>query len=154
MSLLVDVDANNGPGRTRSDDKQGRTMVTKTFKSTALAAYKKKLDTPLKYGGDYQAFENIGEVRAQNSYPSDKDVVKFLNAKAKAKARAAAMTAALEAIGIVKPTLENDDQMKLREFVKVLLSSKKYTEEDARTLAATTLGIAWEGDEDDEDDDE
>lgn len=128
-------------------------MKTKTFKAKAVKAYKKKLEKPLQYGGEYSVFENIEEVRATNSYPSDTLVVKFLNARSKAKARAAAMTAALDAIGIVKPTLENDDQMKLKEFVKVLMSSKKYTLEAARALAATTLGIEWEDEEDDEDDD-
>jgi hypothetical protein len=124
-------------------------MVQKTFKSKAFNAYGNKLDSPLSYEGNYNAFENIGEVRASNAYPSDGEVVKFLNAKSKAKARAAAMTAALDAIGIVKPTLENDEQLRLKEMFKVLMSSKKYTEDAARTLASDTLGIEWD-DEDDE----
>ena len=129
-------------------------MVKKTFKSTAYTAHKKKLEKPLQYGGDFMAYENIDEVRAANDYPNDRDVVRLKNAQRKAKALAASKTAALEAIGIVKPTLENDDQLKLREFVKVLMSSKKYTLEAARALAATTLGIEWEDGDEDEDEHE
>ena len=58
-------------------------------------------------------------------------------------ARQKALSAALDAAGIVKPNLENDEQLRLREFFKVVMSSKKYTEQQARELASTTLGIAW-----------
>lgn len=133
--------------------REEKTMIQKTFKSTAYTAYKKKLEKPLQYGGDFKAYETIEEVRAANDYPNDRDIVRLKNAQQKAKALAAAKTAALDAIGIVKPTLENDDQLKLREFVKVLMSSKKYTMDAARALAATTLGIEW-ADGDDEDEDE
>lgn len=143
--------------RKRSRTKPARDenkMVVKTFKSVAYSAYKKKLEKPLKYSGDYKAYESIEEVRAANDFPSDKEIVRLKNAAQLAKAKAAAKTAGLDAIGVVKSTIENDKQMALREFVKVLMSSKKYTLEAARALAAQHLGYEWEDGEDEDEDDE
>lgn len=124
--------------------------MAKTIDFTAVAekAYKKTLETPIPYSGNYSAYTDIAEVRAANDMPSDAEVLKFRNTERKTKARQAALTAALDAAGIVKPTEENDDQLRLKNMFKTLMSSKRYTEAQARELAATTLGVAWDEDED------
>jgi len=123
-------------------------MKSKSGKATAVKAYKQKLDSPVTFTFDYETYENISEVKAAKDEPSDSEVVKFRNAQRKANARAKALTAQLDAMGIKKPTIENDEQLRLEEMFKVLMSSKKYTEEAARELASSTLGIEWDDDSD------
>ena len=121
-------------------------MKTIKFEAEAEKAYGKSLDSPIKYAGEYTAYENVGEVRSANDMPSDTEVIKWRNTERKSKSRQAALTAALDAAGIIKPTLENDEQLRLREMFKVLMSSKRYTEEQARDLASKTLNIEWADD--------
>jgi hypothetical protein len=123
-------------------------MKTLTFTAVAEKAYGKTLATEIPYEGSFTAYENINEVRSANDMPSDATVIKWRNQERKSKARQASLTAALDAAGIVKPTIENDEQLRLRDMFKVLMSSKKYTEDAARELAATTLGLTWDEDED------
>lgn len=118
-------------------------MENKTGKSTATTAYGSKLETPIAYEFSYQAYQNIDEVKAANDLLTDEEVVKVRNTERLSNARQKALQAALDAAGIVKPTIENDEQLRLREMFKVLMASKKYSEEQARALAATTLGIEW-----------
>ena len=112
------------------------------FEGTIENAYGKALATPLAYQAEYEKLDSIVEVKAANEYPKDTDVVNFVNARRKAAARQKAMNAALAAAGIVAPTLENDDQLKLREMVKILRAAGK-AETEARSIASVTLGIAW-----------
>jgi len=118
-------------------------MEKKTGTSTANNAYGQALPTPINYSFDWEEFSTPEEVRAANEWPADKDVVKYVNVDRKANARQKALQAALDAAGIIKPTLENDEQLRLREMFKVLMSSKRYTEEAAREMAANTLGLTW-----------
>jgi hypothetical protein len=116
-------------------------MKTIKFSGISENAYGKAI-TPLKYETAYDAYEGISEVRAANDYPSDADVVKFLNAQRKANARQKAMQAAWDAAGLIKPTLENDEQLRLKSMFKILVAAGK-SESEAKTLASATLGIEW-----------
>jgi hypothetical protein len=118
-------------------------MKTEKFEGKIENAYGKPLASALSYEASYDAFDGIDELRAANEFPKDSEIVDFVNAKRKANARQKAMTATLDAAGIVKPTLENDDQFKLREMVKVLTAGGKKTEAEARQIASTVLGIEW-----------
>ena len=118
-------------------------MKSETFGGVIENAYGKPLPEALKYEASFDAFENIDEVKASNEYPKDSEIVDFLNAKRKANARQKGMQAALDAAGIVKPTLENDEQLRLREMVKVILSGGNKSEQEARAIASATLGIQW-----------
>lgn len=122
-------------------------MKTKTKSTTTSTAYGKALDTPLPYSFSWDTYESIDEVRAANDLLNDSEQVKARNRERQNNARAKALEAALKAAGFEKPTLENDPQMRLKEMLKVLMSTKKYTEDAARDLASTTLGIAWEDDD-------
>lgn len=118
-------------------------MKDETKTGETSIAYGKKLDAPVKFDYSWKAYENIDEVKAANDLLTDSEIVKFRNDQRQANARNKAQVAALDALGIVKPTLENDDQLRLREMFKVIMSSKKHTEEAARQIASTTLGIEW-----------
>jgi hypothetical protein len=118
-------------------------MERKTATSTANTAYGKPLATPIDYSYQWDIYTSKAEVDAANDNLSDEEVIKVRNNEHQSNARQKALQAALDAAGIVRPTLENDDQLRLREFFKVLMSSKKYTEDAARALAASTLGLEW-----------
>jgi hypothetical protein len=119
-------------------------VKTITENSTADNAYGKPLAKSVTFEYSYKAYESIDEIRLANDMPNDDEIVKIRNAKRQAAARQAERESTFTAMGIVKPTIENDEQLRLRDMFKVLMSSKKYTEEQARDLAASTLGLTWE----------
>jgi hypothetical protein len=67
------------------------------------------------------------------------------------------MQKAVDDLGAIRPNLENDDQLKLKQAVAPLLAqknpdgSKRYTLAEARAKAAEFLGIEWDDESDDED---
>jgi hypothetical protein len=117
-------------------------MKTVKFDGTIESAYGNPVSPALSFAGEYQAFENIDEVRQKNEVPSDDEVVTFCNNKRKANARQKSMTAALEAAGIEKPTLETDALLRLKTLYKVFIASGK-SEQEARDLATSTIGVEW-----------
>jgi hypothetical protein len=117
-------------------------MKSKTGKATAKTAYGKAIE-PFDYEYTFDAYENHDEVVAAKDELTAAEVVKVRNTERQNNARQAKLTAELTARNIVKPTLENDEQHRLKEMLKVLMSSKKYSEDEARELAATTLGLTW-----------
>jgi hypothetical protein len=119
-------------------------VIKKTGKATAKTAYGKVLDEAIPYEYSWDAYENIDEVRAAKDELTDAEVVKVRNTERQNNSRQAKLTAELTARNILKPTLENDEQHRLKEMLKVLMSSKKYSEDEARELAATTLGLSWD----------
>jgi len=123
----------------------------------ALAAYGKTLPTPIPYDYEYSAFETVAEFQAAGETLSLAKQMKAVNAARKAKARAATLTEVLKAAGHEKPNAENNEQVRLRETFKMLMTAKlpsgekKYTEEQARVVASEVSGVAWEDDDDDDD---
>jgi hypothetical protein len=81
-------------------------------------------------------------VNEKNEYPKDSEIVTFVNARRKASARQKAMQAAVDAAGIVKPTLENDAQLRLKNIAKSLVAGGK-SEAEAREIASTITGEVW-----------
>lgn len=114
-------------------------MKPTSFTGTMENAYGRPLPSPIKFEGSFDAYETLDEVRSKNEFPSDKEILDFVNAKEKANARQKSMNAALEAAGIVKPTLE-DPQVQLLQMIKILKAAGR-SDEDATTLAETTLGV-------------
>jgi hypothetical protein len=137
-------------------------MLEKSKTTSTSKAYKKALPKPIKFQFDWKEYpvttEGEAEFIAANAQMTVKEQIKAVNAAAKASARTTALTAALEAAGIVRPTAENDDQIRLRDIYKTLLTAKtksgekKYTEEQARQLASDMTEVEWddEGDNDGE----
>lgn len=106
-------------------------------------AYNRNLDTKVPFSFKWKIYESEDELVAAGAQLTLKQQLKVVNAAAKQTARQASLTAALDAAGIVRPTIENDDQLRLKNMYTVLMSSKRYSEDEARELASNTLGIEW-----------
>jgi hypothetical protein len=121
----------------------------KTKASVAETAYGEKLAQPIAYEYSWEVYENPEELKAANDQLTLAEQVKVRAAEAQANARQKALTAALEAAGIVKPTAENNEQVRLRDTYKMLMTAKladgspKYTPEQAREVASTVIGADW-----------
>lgn len=139
-------------------------MLQKSKTTSTSKAYKKSLPKPLKYSFTWDAYpltaEGEAEFIAAKAELTIKEQIKAVNAAAKAAARSTAQTAALEAAGIVRPTAENDEQVRLRDCFKNLMTAKtktgekKYTEAQARALASDLCEVEWPDEDGDNDDDD
>lgn len=89
-------------------------MKTETFKGTVSSAYGETLPKSIAFDGSYDAYENPQEVRTGGDWPTDNDVVEFVNTKRKASARAKATEAALSAAGYEKPDLSKPEYRRKR----------------------------------------
>jgi hypothetical protein len=114
-------------------------MKTVKFTGTMENAYGKVLAEKLPFEGEFDAYENLDEVRAAGEYPKDSEILDFVNGKVKANARQKSMNAALQAAGISKPTLE-DPQVQLATIIKALIAGGR-DEATATKLAEDTLGV-------------
>lgn len=117
-------------------------MAKKTvpFSGTIETAYGKKLDTPLTFDTSSVEYSTdaagAAELRADNMWPTDVDIVEFVNARAKATARQKATTETIKAAGIVKDTAENSAEVRLATMVKMIrLDDPSLTEAEAREMA-------------------
>jgi hypothetical protein len=117
-------------------------MKTETFKGTIESAYGRTLPNKLTFSGEFEAYETVDELKAANKYPSDDDIVSFVNAKEKANARQKAMNETLSAAGIEKPTMD-DPQVQLATIIKALRASGR-SEDEAISLAEATLGVKYQ----------
>ena len=117
-------------------------MKTTKFSGVIENAYGKKLDAPISFEAEYEAFENKAEVEAAGAMLKDEEIVDFRNAQAKANARQKAMQVALDAAKIVKPTLENDPDLRLRKMYDIFIANGS-THDEARENAATALNLKW-----------
>lgn len=118
-----------------------------TKNTSTQRAYNKDLPAKVPFTFTWKIYETEAEMLAAGAQMTPKQQLKAINAAAKQTARQASLTAALDAAGIVRPTIENDDQLRLKNMFTVLMSSKRYSEEEARELASNTLGIEWAEDE-------
>jgi hypothetical protein len=124
-----------------------------------LSSYKnangEALPVSVPYATSYEKLLDAASVREVGEWPSEAACVKLANAKRKGKARAAANAATLESLGVVKPTNENDPQLRLKNMAEIFKANGE-SEESARKLAATALNLKWADadDDDDTDDDE
>lgn len=130
-------------------------MRIEKFDGTISSAYGRSLATKLDFDGTYDAFgpdkdvrkytaadwdaavEEIRAFEGGKEFPSNEDLVNFVNNKRLANARQKAMTATLDAAGIKKPTLE-DPQVRFEQMVKILTMSGQ-TESEAKATAAAAL---------------
>jgi len=117
-------------------------MKTVSFNGVIENAYGKKLDAPITFDTTFEAFETKAEVEKANELLKDEEIVDFRNAQRKANARQKAMQAALDAAGVVKPTLENDEQLRLRKMYDIFVANGS-THDEARASAAAALNLTW-----------
>lgn len=82
-------------------------MKTEKFSGSVSSAYGETLPKAVKFDGSFEAYENPQEVRTGGDWPTDNDIVDYVNAKRKASARAKSTEAALSAAGYQKPDLSD-----------------------------------------------
>lgn len=75
----------------------------------------KKLDKPIAEKVAVEVYENVGELRAAGAYPSDVDVLDFVNGKRKIAARASKTQ---ELTKSMKEDYEKSDDFKVKNLVK------------------------------------
>ena len=113
-------------------------MKTEKLSGDISTAYGQALSTPVKYEGSVSLYETPDEVRAANDWPSNDEIVNFVNRNRSANERQKLMKAALDAAGYKKPTLE-DPAVQFATIVKALVASGK-TQEQAEQIARASLG--------------
>ena len=121
---------------------KGNHMKTETFKGNIESAYGKPVSPALSFEGEFEAFETVTELKEKNEYPSEDEIVSFVNNKRKANKRQQVMTATLDAAGYEKPTLETDTDLQVKTIVKALMASGKHTEVTALAAAKASLGLS------------
>jgi hypothetical protein len=118
-------------------------MKTETKSGTFASARGQNFNPAVEFTFDVNLYETKDELIAAKDELTADEQMKVRNAERITRARQAAQNALLDKMGIEKQDINNNDQIRLREFVKVLKSSGKYSDEQAKALAATTLGIEW-----------
>ena len=113
-------------------------MQTEKFDGKVENAYGNPLPKPVQFSGEYQKFDTVDEIRTQNEYPTDEDIIQWANAKRKAAARAKATTAALSAAGI-EPPAKDDPKVLTRNFINTLTLAGK-SQDEAVEIARMALG--------------
>ena len=118
-------------------------MVKKTAEATAKVAYGKTLETPIVYTYGWDEYESYGEVASANDLLTNDEVKKVRNDERKSLARQKAQSAAFDAAGIVKPDINNDPQLRLKNMAAILVASGQ-SEAEARKNAAVMLNTEWD----------
>lgn len=124
-----------------------REVVDGKPKADGAEQEKFPVGTVLKYSGAYDAFENRGEIEKAGKWPNEAAIVDFVNVKEKANAKQKLMQIEQDLAGLIRPTLENDVTLQLKTIYAGLMASKRFTEDAAKALAATNLGLdEWPSD--------
>jgi hypothetical protein len=121
-------------------------MKTEKFSGSVSSAYGETLKTPVKFDGEFKAYETNDEVRAGGDWPTDNDIVDYVNAKRKASARAKATENALTVAGYQKPDLSDPTYRRKRmiaDFVAMGVPSEIATQQVDAILGAVpkTTGV-------------
>lgn len=124
-------------------------MKTETRTGTCGSARGVTFSPVLEFTFDVNLFENVEEFKTKGKPLSDAEQMKYRNAEEITRSRQAAQNALLDSMGIEKQDINNNDQIRLRDMVKNLMSSPKWQalgREAAIERAEETLEVKWEGD--------
>lgn len=142
-------------------------LIDKSGKAKANRAYGKPLDSftkadgspvvsEVEYGYSWSEYADVESMQEAKEELTLAQQLKVVNAARKTTARQAANALAIIAAGVIKPTAENDSQIRLKSVFTGIYAkniSKGMSAEDARadarTRAAELLDESWD-DEDDE----
>ena len=118
-------------------------MKTETKTATFASARGQEFKPAVSFDFTVNLYETVEELQAAKDELTADEQLKVRNDQRIIRARQAAQNAKLDEMGVEKQDINNNDQLRLREFYRVLMSSKKYDEATARQMASTTLGIDW-----------
>jgi hypothetical protein len=125
--------------------------TTKVVKGEIKEMWGFKFSPALKYNTTTVQFGTIEDVKAAGVALDEKRIVKMVNQREVAKVRAEAIKNRLEAEGVKKPGLENDNEAIKAQANIFLKRGKASTQEEAEAMAREVLGL--DDDNDDENDD-
>lgn len=131
-------------------EKKTGTSVANSAHGKPLSSYKDKDGNPLVPSGsityDWEAdqYQTNDELVAAKDEMTLDEQRKSRNADRVNNARTKALTVQLDKLGIIKPDIKNDDQLRLKKMVEVIMSSGRFDEATARQVAANTLGLEWD----------
>lgn len=120
---------------------------TGSFSSARGQEFNPKVEFPF----DVRVIESTDELVALKLELTLAEQLKVRNAQEVTRARQAGQDAMLDSMGIEKQDANNNDQIRIRDMVKNLMTSPKYKalgREAAIAKAEDTLDIVWEGDRD------
>ena len=117
-------------------------MKTETREATCASARGQNFNPPLKFKFNVNLFETEAELQSAKQELTLAEQVKVRNAEAVTRERQAEQNRLLDSMGIEKQDINNNEQIRLREFVK-LLKANGFSEDDARKQAVKTLGIEF-----------
>jgi len=123
-------------------------MTTKSETSSFSTFYGTKLPAAVSFDYTWTEYPDTDAMVAAKAELTLEEQLKVVNTDRQIAARAAALTIAQKNAGLVKPTAENNDQVRLKELYKNLQTAKvngvrKYTDAEAREVASTVSGVAW-----------
>ena len=123
---------------TETRNPRGNKMPNTNFTFTVATAYGEAID-PITCTAEYETVASFDEIPPKEM-PDSADILKLVNASRKASARATATAKALRDAGYDKPTLADSAELRLREMVKIFVSTGN-TEEVATQKAKAALGM-------------
>lgn len=118
---------------------------TGTFSSARGQKFTPEVEFPY----DVRVIESVDELVALKLEMTLAEQLKTRNAQEVTRARQAGQDAMLDSMGIEKQDANNNDQIRLRQFVNNLMTSAKWKaagREAAIAFGEETLEVTWEGD--------
>lgn len=125
-------------------------MQKKSDTSSFSTFYGTKLPEAISFEYSWTEYPDVDSMVAAKAELTLEEQLKVVNSDRQIAARAAALTIAQKNAGLVKPTAENNDQVRLKDLYKNLQTAKKqdgsrkYTDAEAKELASTVSGVAWQ----------
>jgi hypothetical protein len=123
--------------------------LTKLYLDEAHGGGLNKVKT-LPYNTTYNVYADKAELIAANLWPSDEEIVKFKLTAIKNTARSKASQKAVADHGLVEPTMQNDDLLRLKGAFDVVMSGfsadlqdDEDTIAEARQRAAAFTNLEW-----------
>jgi Cu2+-containing amine oxidase len=141
MTDVATVESNETAG---TETKMQESTIENAYGRPLSALKFKEGKTPvtvISYAFSYEHVTNFDAIPAKEM-PDKDEILAVVNAARKANERQKAMQKALDAAGVIKPTMEDDDTLKIKSIVAGLVASKKYNEEQATALAKQMLGLS------------
>jgi hypothetical protein len=130
-------------------------MKNVNVKGTIKTAFQTTLPYTLEYAGQCEVYVDAAEVKTANDVPNDEEILKFRNSQRINNARQKLMAERLEAEAkvfeakngkgvknpFVAPTLETDENLRIKNIVDSLVAAGKSADE-ALVIAKAALGIS------------
>jgi hypothetical protein len=113
-------------------------MRTETFEGTVEAYQGKTLDKPISFSGSTEVYENLTEARGSEDWPSDSEILKWLNTRKVTAAKAAEYQKATKNL---KAEYEASPEYKRESLIKAILAAdSNKTRVQAEGIADSLLG--------------